>query len=41
MIFAAVALGLLVTLAVMAKRRLVPSKDDELEQDDQLPSSGS
>jgi methionine-rich copper-binding protein CopC len=38
-IFAAVALGLLVTLAVMAKRRLVPSKEDELDQDHQSPSS--
>lgn len=38
-IFAGVALGLLVALGVMAKRRLAPSRDEELEQDDQLPSS--
>jgi methionine-rich copper-binding protein CopC len=31
-IFAAVALGILVTLAVMAKRRLVPSEDEEQEE---------
>jgi methionine-rich copper-binding protein CopC len=32
-IFAAVALGILVALAVMAKRRLVPSEDGEQEED--------
>ncbi|WP_309105674.1 copper resistance protein CopC [Arthrobacter sp.] len=38
-IFAAVALGILVALAVLAKRRLAPSDEEDLEQDDQLPSS--
>ncbi|MGX9898763.1 copper resistance CopC family protein [Arthrobacter sp. SA17] len=37
-IFAAVALGILVALAVLARRRLAPSDEEELEQDDQLPS---
>lgn len=37
-IFASVAVGLLVTLAVLARRRLVPSEEGELiEEDDQAP----
>lgn len=37
-IFASVAVGLLVTLAVLARRRLVPSEEGQLiEEDDQAP----
>jgi methionine-rich copper-binding protein CopC len=38
-IFASVAVGLLVTLAVLAKRRLVPSEEEESGEDDQNPSA--